>query len=135
MQNKSSAYVHLIKGNAQVSFDHGSIKVASRDKINGDIGCPMHLLVGALGACIALTLDAVARNKGIDIKDLTILIDHSSRGDGKTQFNVLLNLSPTLTDREQKILFQSARTCEVGKILKGDVLIDYGVLDDSPDKT
>jgi uncharacterized OsmC-like protein len=85
----------------------------------------MHMLVGALGACIALTLDAVAANKGIDVSNLTVRLGHQADGQDGTRFTVDIDLGPDLTEREQKILYRSARLCDVGKVLKGDVQIDY----------
>ena len=85
----------------------------------------MHMLLGALGACIVLTLNAVAENKGIDLTDLKVGLDYHKNESGGTQFFVDLNFSSALTDRERKIMYQSARLCEVGKLLKGDVRIDY----------
>jgi hypothetical protein len=40
---------------------------------------------------------------------------------------VVLQLDADLSERERKILYQSAKLCEVGKVLKSDVAIDYRV--------
>ena len=85
----------------------------------------MELMLGSLGACIMMTLNAVAKHKGIDIGDTHVGLDYHQQQNGGTRFQVTLNLDANFTDRERKILYQSARLCEVGKILKGDVDIDY----------
>lgn len=89
----------------------------------------MQLMLGALGACIMLTVNAVAKHKGIDIGDSDVCLDYCKDNNGGTRFQVGLKLDGHLTSRERKILYQSARICEVGKIIKGDVQIDYDLLD------
>ena len=127
MSSCNKALAQLTDNGALITAAGRSFEVARRDDRAARAGCPMHLLVGALGACIAMTLDAVAEHKGIDITDLKVHVGYEKDKAGGTQFQVDLNLSPTLTDRERKILYQSARLCEVGKLLKGDVQIDYQV--------
>ena len=43
----------------------------------------------------------------------------------QTQFQVQVDLGEGLTRREQIILFNSARRCEVNKLLNGEIRFDY----------
>ena len=43
----------------------------------------------------------------------------------RTQFEVQIDLGEGLTQREQIILFNSARRCEVNKLLNGEMTFDY----------
>jgi hypothetical protein len=43
----------------------------------------------------------------------------------QTHFEVHLDLGKGLTRREQIILFNSARRCEVNKLLNGEMAFDY----------
>ena len=125
MRNNNQTWAQLCSDGALITTGGRNFKVARRDDDAARTGCPMHMLLGALGACIVLTLNAVAEHKGIDLKDLKVRLDYQQNDAGGTQFHVDLNLNSALTDRERKILHQSARLCEVGKLLKGDVQIDY----------
>lgn len=91
--------------------------------------CPMCLMLGALGSCIMLTLEAVALHKDIALGDTHILLDYDRYTNGQTRFKVDMKLADGLTDREQTILFRSARLCEVGKLLNSDIAIDYQLIE------
>ncbi len=123
--------VRMDHDQALVSTASGSFHVCRRNSVNAISSCPMHLVVGALGACIMLTLNAVAQHKGIDMGDSGVCLDYAHSKSGETRFLVDLKLDSRLSDRERKILFHSARICDVGKVLKGDVAIDYRLLDDA----
>jgi hypothetical protein len=43
----------------------------------------------------------------------------------QTRFQVQVNLGAGLTRREQIILFNSARRCEVNKLLNGEIAFEY----------
>ncbi len=122
-----TASVRLSNGQALVETDGGSFRMVRRDDAAGRSGCPMQMVVGALGACIVLTLDAVAKNKKIALSDLEVRIGCHTGGNGNTEFQVALQLDADLSERERKILYQSAKLCEVGKLLKSNVTIDYRV--------
>lgn len=125
MEHKNHTVAKLLNGNALVTTDKRSIEISRHDRTTDKIGCPMQMLSEALGACIVLTLDAVAKNKRIPIAGLQALVDYQTNGDGENRFRVEIDIDGSLSDRERKILFQSARLCEVGKVLAGDVQIDY----------
>ena len=46
----------------------------------------------------------------------------------KTLFRVQIDLGKGLTHRERTILFNVARTCEVYKMLTGDISCDYELI-------
>lgn len=73
---------------------------------------------------MVLTMAAVAANKGIALNKLEARvetrIDESGRQQ-KTTFVTTIDLGSGLTDRERKILFNSARHCEVHKLLRGTI--------------
>ena len=94
----------------------------------------MQMVMGALGACIVLTLDAVAKNKGIALDDFEARLGYRTDGNGHTTFDVALQLDAGLSERERKILYQSAKLCDVGKVLKSNVTIDYRVCETDPEE-
>lgn len=47
----------------------------------------------------------------------------------QTQFEVQVDLGAGLTRREQIILFNSARRCEVNKLLNGEMAFDYQLVE------
>lgn len=67
------------------------------------------------------------RKKGIKPAKIEIEIDRqTSEGAAwQTAFSVTVNLGPGLTRREQIILYNSARHCEVHKLLDGEIEVGY----------
>jgi uncharacterized OsmC-like protein len=127
IDNRHTTSVRLSNGQALVQSGGGSFRMVRRDDTAGRAGCPLQMVVGALGACIVLTLDAVAKNKKITLSDLEVRLDCHTDGNGHSEFQVALQLDADLSERERKILYQSAKLCEVGKLLKSDVSIDYRI--------
>jgi uncharacterized OsmC-like protein len=73
---------------------------------------------------MVLTMAAVAANKGIEIGKLEAQVDavtDVTEGGQQTKFATLIDLGDGLSDREIKILFNSARRCEVHKLLGGQI--------------
>jgi len=71
---------------------------------------------------MALTMAAVAANKGITLDKLEVQVETRVEEAGrqqKTTFITAIDLGLGLTERERKILFNSARHCEVHKLLGG----------------
>jgi hypothetical protein len=73
---------------------------------------------------MVLTMAAVAEHKGMSPTRLSAIVEGqtvmASRG-ASTHFASRLELGEGLTVREQRILFNSARTCEVHKMLRGEI--------------
>ena len=73
---------------------------------------------------MVLTMAAVAANKGIRVDKLEAQIDavtDVTEGGQRTKFSSVIDLGQGLTDREIKILSNSARRCEVHKLLGGQI--------------
>ena len=70
---------------------------------------------------------AVAAHKGIEPETLDVQI-HRQTVEGapwQTTFAIELDLGNGLTRREQAILYNSARRCEVHKLLTGEIGFEY----------
>lgn len=75
-------------------------------------------------------MSAVADHKGIKLHRADIHISHEVF-EGKpwsTAFNVQIDLGGGFTQREKKILFNSARLCDIHKILTGECTFDYRLI-------
>jgi uncharacterized OsmC-like protein len=126
MMREEHTCVELRQGKAFVVNNGRGFEVSRRDRSTTQGECPMQLLTGSLGACIVLTLDAVAQNKGIALSKVKARLAYTTK-DSEICFYAELELEGALSDREKKILFQSARSCEVSKILTGNVQIRYSL--------
>jgi len=76
---------------------------------------------------MVLTMAAVADNKKInlDVVDVRICYEIQSGRSWSTCFDVRIDLGKKLTPRERTILFNSARGCEVSKLLSGENKFNY----------
>jgi uncharacterized OsmC-like protein len=73
---------------------------------------------------MVLTMAAVAANKGITLDKLEARVDTDiEEADHQqiTTFVTAVDLGSGLAERERKILFNSARHCEVHKLLRGSI--------------
>ena len=73
---------------------------------------------------MVLTMAAVAAHKGISLNRLSAAVEGRTEFAGlaaKSHFTSHLDLGDGLTPREQRILFNAARQCEVHKMLRGEV--------------
>jgi hypothetical protein len=73
---------------------------------------------------MVLTIAAVAANKGIQVTRLAATVQGLTEFEGlgaNTRFVTNLDLGPGLSRREQAILYNSARQCEVHKMLRGQI--------------
>jgi len=73
---------------------------------------------------MVLTMAAVAADKGIQVDQLEAQVDavtDVTAGGQRTKFSSTIDLGQGLTDRQIKILFNSARRCEVHKLLGGQI--------------
>jgi hypothetical protein len=76
---------------------------------------------------MVLTMAAVADNKKIslDVVDVRIRYEIQAGRSWSTRFDVRIDLGNKLTPRERTILFNSARGCEVSKLLSGENKFNY----------
>ncbi len=73
---------------------------------------------------MVLTMAAVAANKGIRVENLEAQVDavtDVTEGGQRCKFSTIIDLGQGLTNREIRILFNSARRCEVHKLLGGQI--------------
>ena len=73
---------------------------------------------------MVLTMAAVAASKGIAPKRLSVIVRSQTEFIGRetsTQFVSSLDLGEGLSTRERAILYNSARNCEVHKMLRGKI--------------
>lgn len=76
---------------------------------------------------MVLTMAAVAAHKGISLSRLSAEVEGRTEFEGLTahsHFTSHLDLGEGLTPREQRILFNAARQCEVHKMLLGSVTFE-----------
>ncbi|MGQ9598981.1 MAG: hypothetical protein ACUVWZ_06150 [Anaerolineae bacterium] len=76
---------------------------------------------------MVLTMAAVADHKGISLSRLVVSVEGRTEFVGRqasTRFVSRLDLGDGLTPREQRILFNSARQCEVHKMLRGEMAFE-----------
>lgn len=78
-----------------------------------------------------LTLAAVAANKSITLNRLEVQVRRSTEESGsgwQTAYQISLDLGRGLTARERSILLNSAKHCEVHKLLTGALSFEYGLV-------
>jgi hypothetical protein len=82
-----------------------------------------------------LTMAAVADNKKIklDVVDVQISYEIQAGRSWSTCFDVRMDLGKKLTPRERAILFNSARWCEVSKLLSGENTFKYELTNGVPE--
>ena len=74
-----------------------------------------------------LTLSAVTDQKKITMEKCEVQVGCVTVNgtSPSTRFTINIDVGNGLTQRERAILFNSARNCEVGKILTGPIDIEY----------
>ena len=81
---------------------------------------------------MVLTMSAVADHKGIAVTQIEVRIEpqiQEVRGEMETTFVSRVDIGPGLDKRERTILFNSARRCEVHKLLSGKIAFDVTLND------
>ena len=76
---------------------------------------------------MVLTMAAVAAHKGIEVSGLAATVEGRTELAGlraTTHFVSHLELGEGLSSREQRILYNAARQCEVHKMLRGEVTFE-----------
>lgn len=73
---------------------------------------------------MVLTMAVVAANKGMALDKLEVQVEtriEEAVHQQRSTFITAIDLGLGLTERERKILFNSARRCEVHKLLEGSI--------------
>lgn len=83
---------------------------------------PTELLLGALGACVAMTLQMYARRKGWDLGDLQVDLTGRDEG-GVFVVERKLSYGATLSDEQRQRLSEIAGRCPVSRRITGTVEI------------
>lgn len=76
---------------------------------------------------MVLTMSAVAEHKGIHITRMAATVEGRTEFAGlgaSTRFISRLDLGEGLTSRELRILYNSAKQCEVHKMLRGEITFE-----------
>ncbi len=76
---------------------------------------------------MVLTIAAVAEHKGISVPQLAATVEGRTEFIGRqatTHFSSHLDLGEDITRRERAILYNSARQCEVHKMLHGQITFE-----------
>jgi uncharacterized OsmC-like protein len=107
----------------EVAVGNRLISVERRDIEGRQELCPWELLAASIASCITLTLAAVAAHKGIEVGGMETEVEVEPGEEGG-RVSVVLRLKEGLTKREEKILLNSARYCEIGKFLERPVSLE-----------
>jgi uncharacterized OsmC-like protein len=76
---------------------------------------------------MVLTMAAVAEHKGMVVSRLAASVEGRTEFTGRqtnTYFVSKIDLGEGLSPREQRILYNSAKQCEVHKMLRGEISFD-----------
>lgn len=92
---------------------------------------PYETLLGALGACKAITVRMYAQRKGWDLKEVRLDLAHSRpEGRGKPErIDISVSLKGDLDDEQRQRLKEIANACPVQKTMLGELTIE-SVLED-----
>lgn len=105
---------------AEVITGPSSFTVERKDAEGRQNPCPWELLAASLASCVALTVAAVAAHKGINLSPFEVEVEMENFERGG-RISITLRIKDELTEREKKILSNSAKYCEVSKFLEGPV--------------
>jgi putative redox protein len=122
--------VRTFKDHTKVDIGNRSIEVDRRDNPYRENICPMELVSAALGSCISMTIAAVAEEKGIALEKIEVQVVRKTvvKDDWKTQYSIQIDLGKGLSKREQVLLYNAARTCEVGRMVSGEIKFEYQLI-------
>lgn len=85
---------------------------------------PTELLLGALGACTAITVRMVADRKGWPLDAIDVALDYVSRERGRTVISRVVTLEGALDEAQRASLLEIANKCPVHRMLEGEVVVE-----------
>jgi len=89
---------------------------------------PHEFLLAALGACTAMTLQWVAKKKGIPLHHVDVRVTQSRTMEGHL-FRRSVELQGELTDAQRQELLRAADRCPVSQTLRGHIAVDARLVD------
>lgn len=129
--------LHVEKLQHELSARGHSLLLDEPEEVGGDDRGPnpYELLLGALGACTAMTLRLYAERKGWPLDDVVVELDHnqSHREDCQdcdkedrrlTTIQRTIRLTGELDDEQRGRLLEIARRCPVHRTLEGKVEVE-----------
>lgn len=78
-----------------------------------------------------MTVSAVAEHKGITLAGIKVRVSRKTKSEDeiRSSFFVEIELPRELDEREKVLLFNSARRCDVTKILAGEMDFSYKLIE------
>jgi putative redox protein len=105
-----------------IQVRHHAVVCDEAADVGGEDPNPTEMLLGALGACVAMTLKMYAGRKGWDVGDLQV--DLSGRDEnGVFVVERALHFGAPLTDEQRTRLTEIAGRCPVSRRITGQVEI------------
>lgn len=91
---------------------------------------PGRLLTASLGLCTAMTLAGYCEEKGIKCDDLRIVVTaKTDKALGRAvAFEMEISMAGPLTEKERDAVLEAAKSCYVGKTLRGSPNISYKLI-------
>lgn len=87
---------------------------------------PYETLLGALGACKAITVRMYANRKGWDLQQVRLDLAHSRPNgrDGAEQIDISISFTGDLNDDQRARLKEIANACPVQKTITGELVVN-----------
>ncbi len=104
--------------------DRPGVEPAFAGPAGGGCLCPGELLIGALGACMALTGQDWMQKEGIPFEEVTVSVTAETEGEItriRTKTHILGSLTPGQRAQVQDVM----EHCALGRILAGEMEIAH----------
>ena len=126
------ANIGMNNGSAEVRIGDKRVWVPGRTSPDTKSASPIELIMAALGSWMILTISAAAEAKNINMakNEVNIRFQIESSPRRASSYDVEIDLGPGLTQRERRLLYTVARTCEVHKVLAGEATFHFNLKGD-----